>query len=181
MELSQRVIKADKCVECCERSVRQLNVEIGALMSGLLAALDQLNGTNTIALVPVGVGAAATRGFASVTVVPQSAVGAAGAGLVGPLVAGAAILGTAAELINLASTRATYDALALAIGAIQNYFDIRLGLDTETAPEAAGAGVAKKVGTKTKTRKSCEDCVEKRILSQAARRHRETKKILARL
>jgi hypothetical protein len=161
--------------------VRQLNVEIGALMSGLLSALDQLNGTNTIALVPVAVGAAATRGFVSVSVVPQSAVAAAGAGLVGPLVAGAAILGTATELINLASTRATYDAMSLAIGAIQNFFDIRLGLDTEPQPDPARARVGPRTGTKTKTRKSCEDCVQKRILSQAAKRHRETKKILARV
>lgn len=181
MELSQRVIKADKCVECCERTVRQLNVEIGALISGLLAGIERADGSNILALVPVGFASAATRGYASVVTLEGSALTAAGAGVAGPLVAGAAVLATATELVNLASERATLDTLGLVSGAIQNYFDIRLGADTETQTQPQPGKIPTRTKTKTRTRKDCESCVEKRILSQGARRHRETKKILARV
>lgn len=177
------VITAERCVECCERTVKQLNVEIGAVLSGLLAALQQADGVNHAWMVPVGFGAAATRGYASITLAPSEAAAFAAGGVVAPLIGGAVLLSTAVDLVNLSSEKASFDTLALTIGAIQNYFDIRDSPDIETAPalDPGRRGPRTTTGTKTKTRKNCEDCVKRRILSQAAPRQRQKVKILRRL
>jgi len=174
-ELDTTVIRSDRCLECCERTVKKLNVEIGALLSGLLATLQQSDGTNTIALVPIAFAGAATRGYASVISVPGAAAGAGGAGILASLGPGVVVLGTALEMVNLASQRSSFEMLGLVLSAVQNYFDIR----DQPEPLPLGAKVGTK--TKTKTRKDCEDCVKRRILSQGAKRHRETAKILRRL
>lgn len=167
----QHVIRSDRCVECCKRQAKLINVEIGALLSGIAAALGQIKRGEVLALLPVAAVAQTGRGIAQVAILSGEAA------IAGAAVGGAVLLGTAVEFIGIAEEKASYDTLGVVVTAIQNYFDLRT--KEQDQPEPVGPGVG--VRTKTKTKTDCEDCVEKRQLQSKNRRQRQTTKILRRL
>lgn len=169
--LSQHVIRSDRCVECCRRQSRLINVEIGALLSGIASALLDLKRDSVLALVPVPAMAATSRGVATIAVISGEAAIAAAA------VGGAVLLGTAVEFIGIASEKAAIDTMGVVTTAIQNYFDLR----DQPAEQPAGAGPGAATRTRTKTKNDCEDCVKKRMLQSGNRRQRQRTKILRRL
>lgn len=177
---TQHVIRGDKCVECCMRIRRRVNVEIGAIMSGLHEALNSVQPGETLAVAPlplaavvaalarvVVLNAAQAAAVAGPTLVVGGGVAAGTAG--STLVGGAVLLATGLKFADLAGQRATFETLSLVIGVIQNYFDIsekQLALAREQRRKLPG---------------DCSDCVERRQLSSSARRQRQVQKILRRV
>lgn len=155
--LKQRVIRADKALKCCERAtqrtVTRLSIELGALFTELLGAIESADRNSALVLVPT-TGLVASRAIATIQAVSAATVGTA-------LTGGAALLLGAVELANLSQQRATYDTLSLAVETLGKYF-------------------ATRTATKTKT-DDCERCLKDALLSQAAPRKRVRTKILRRV
>lgn len=166
--LSQHVIRSDKAVECCQRQAKIIQLELLGLVNQLISGVVSSKSGEVLALVPVG---SAVTGAAMAKVVALGAETAAATVAVG----GAVLLGSALQLLTIAQSAASIEAMAFVSDAINSYFDVR------EQPQLAPPGIGPRVATKTKTKSSCEECVERRQLQSGNKRQRQQTKILRRI
>lgn len=145
--------------------------EVLGVINSLLSAIASADRNTVLALVPAGATVSAGSA-ASVAALAPAAAAAAVATL------GAVIIAEGLELVSIieeGAAVATLGAVSIAVSNLNN-----IGTLTQTQP-AFGGGKKTRTATKTKRNSDCEECVKKRVFSQAARRKRTVAKILRRV